>query len=228
MEEKKSYKADLDRRRPLVFAISIVATSLLFIAILFIPFRSLSSLTEEFFDEYSMDLDLQANAQDDMIAAAQPQPEVEKKESPNLNKVDETTELAPEQLDNVQEQEETTEEAEEEPAPINLNGDDEEVKQMVEQLPEYPGGMVEFMKWLTATLKYPDAALRQHIEGKVTISFIVNKDGSLSEIKLVHGAHRLLDAEALRVAHLMKKWKPGKDQGKPCRTMIAIPIVFEI
>ena len=60
------------------------------------------------------------------------------------------------------------------------------------------------------------------------ISFIVDKDGSLSDIKVVKPANPLLDAEALRVARMMPKWKPGTDNGKVCRTMIAIPIVFEI
>ena len=110
--------------------------------------------------------------------------------------------------------------------PINLN--DAETLKIVEQLPEYPGGMVEFMKWLTVMLKYPDAALKRKIEGKVMVSFIVNADGSISDIKLVQGAHKLLDDEALRVVRLMPKWKPGLEGGRPCRSMISIPIVFEI
>lgn len=84
------------------------------------------------------------------------------------------------------------------------------------------------MKWLTAQLHYPDQALKQKLQGKVIISFIVNKDGSLSDLKLVQSAGKLLDDEALRVARLMPNWKPGIDKGKPCRSMIAIPIVFEI
>lgn len=229
MEVKKSQKADLERRRPVIFAVALLATTLLFVAVLFIPFRSLSSLTEEFFDDYAMDLDLRANEQDDMIAAAVPQPEVEQKEATQINKVEEVTEIAPEQLEQTSTQEEEqTDEKEEEQQPINLNGDDEEALKIVEQLPEYPGGMVEFMKWLTKTLKYPDEALKRHTEGKVMVSFIVNKDGSLNDIKVVKSAGKLLDDEALRVMHLMPKWQPGKDKGRPCRTLVAIPIVFEI
>jgi protein TonB len=229
MEVKKSHNADLERRRPLILAAAFVAAALLFVGILFIPFRSLSSLTEDFLDDYSMDLDLRANEQDDMISAAVPQPEVEQKEATQINKVDEVTEIAPEQLDQPSNtEEETTEEPEQEQPPINLNGDDEEALQIVEQLPEYPGGMVEFMKWLTKTLKYPAEALQRHTEGKVMVSFIVDKDGSLSDIKVVKSAGKLLDDEALRVMRLMPKWQPGKDNGKPCRSMIAIPIVFEI
>lgn len=229
MEQKKSYKADLEHRRPMIFAVALVATTLLFVAVLFVPFKSLSEWGEEFFDDYSMDLELKANDQDDMIAAAKKE-ELQPQEAEKLNKVDETAELAPEILDQTAEDSEETkeEEAEEEEPMVNLNDDSEETLRIVEQLPEYPGGMSEFVKWLTATLKYPDAALRQRIQGKVMISFIVNKDGSLSDVKIMKGAHKLLDAEAMRVALLMPKWQPGKENGVPCKTMVAIPIVFEI
>ena len=231
MEEKKSYKADLEHRRPLVFAIALVAVTALFVGILFIPFKSLSDIGEELFDDYSMDLELKANDQDDMISAALPQPEVEKKEADQLNKVDDTPEMAPEQLEQpprqADDEEAKEEEKTDEEPPINLNGDDEEVLRIVEQLPEYPGGMVEFVKWLTATLKYPDDALRRRMQGKV-MSFIVEKDGTLTGLKVIKSAGKIFDDEALRVARLMPQWKPGKADGKPCRSMIAIPIVFEM
>ena len=232
MEEKKSYKADLEHRRPLVFAIALVAVTALFVGILFIPFKSLSDIGEELFDDYSMDLELKANDQDDMISAALPQPEVEKKEADQLNKVDDTPEMAPEQLEQpprqADDEEAKEEEKTDEEPPINLNGDDEEVLRIVEQLPEYHGGMVEFVKWLTATLKYPDDALRRRMQGKVMISFIVEKDGTLTGLKVIKSAGKIFDDEALRVARLMPQWKPGKADGKPCRSMIAIPIVFEM
>lgn len=232
MEEKKSYKADLEHRRPLVFAIALVAVTALFVGILFIPFKSLSDIGEELFDDYSMDLELKANDQDDMISAALPQPEVEKKEADQLNKVDDTPEMAPEQLEQpprqADDEEAKEEEKTDEEPPINLNGDDEELLRIVEQLPEYPGGMVEFVKWLTATLKYPDDALRRRMQGKVMISFIVEKDGTLTGLKVIKSAGKIFDDEALRVARLMPQWKPGKADGKPCRSMIAIPIVFEM
>ncbi len=232
MEEKKSYKADLEHKRPFVFAIALVAVAAFFVGILFVPFKSLSAIGEEFFDDYSMDLDLKANNQDDMISAALPQKQEVKQESGKLNKVDDMTELAPEQIDQptkkTEEEPAKEEEKTEEEPPINLNGDDEETLRIVEQLPEYPGGMVEFMKWLTATLKYPDDALKHRQQGKVMINFIVEKDGTLTGLKVIKSAGRLFDNEALRVARLMPKWKPGKADGKPCRTMIAIPVVFEM
>ena len=229
MEIKKSHKADLEHRRPMFFAIALVGVIALFALVLFFPYKTIGEMLEDSFDDYSMDLDFKANNQDDMISAALPKEEKVEKESNQLNKVDETQELAPEDIEptvNQEEEKQEEQQEEEKQEPINLN--DAETLKIVEQLPEYPGGMVEFMKWLTTMLKYPDAALSHKIEGKVMVSFIVNADGSISDIKLVKGAHKLLDDEALRVVRLMPKWKPGLEGGHPCRTMISIPIVFEI
>ncbi len=228
MEEKKSYKADLEHRRPMFLVASFIGVTLLFVAVLFIPYRNLADMLDEAFDDYAMDLDLKPE-KDDMISAALPQQKEQPKVAEKLNKVEETTEPMMEELTPPvpQEKQDDVEETKDEP-PINLDEDKEEVLKIVEELPQYPGGMVEFMKWLTATLKYPEQALKRRIQGKVIVSFIVNKDGTLSDIKLSKSVNKLLDDEALRVARMMPNWKPGIDQGKPCRTMIAIPIVFEI
>jgi protein TonB len=66
------------------------------------------------------------------------------------------------------------------------------------------------------------------MQGTVVVSFIVNTDGTTSEAKIVRPKHPDLDREAMRVVRMMPKWKPGEDHGKPCRAMIAIPIVFKI
>ena len=97
---------------------------------------------------------------------------------------------------------------------------------VVEKLPEFPGGMVEFMKWITKNLRYPKAAQQQKIQGKVMVAFIIGKDGTVSEIKVTKKVHPLLDAEALRVMKMMPKWKPGEDKGKPCLTYFCIPVNF--
>lgn len=211
------------------FVASLLGVTLLFIGVLFIPFRSIGDLIDRAFDDYEMDLDLKEK--DDMISAALPQEKTEEREEPKqLNKVDEATDAVEETpvVTPVNDKQVDEENKTEEEPPINLNGDDEEKLKVVEELPEYPGGMVEFMKWLTATLKYPDRALRQKIKGKVMVSFIVNQDGSISDIKLEKSVNKLLDDEALRVIRMMPSWKPGLDKGKPCRSMVAIPVVFEI
>ena len=99
---------------------------------------------------------------------------------------------------------------------------------IVEQLPEFPGGMTAFVQWLTRNLKYPEAARSQKLQGRVVLSFIVNKDGSVSQVKVARSVNPLLDREALRVIRMMPPWKPGIQNNEPCRTMIAVPIVFQL
>ena len=126
-----------------------------------------------------------------------------------------------------------TEDAKEEEVPpippVAIDADNNPLSfRVVERLPEFPGGMVEFMKWLTKNLKYPESARRQNMQGMVVVSFIVNTDGTTSEARIVRPKHPDLDREAMRVVRMMPKWKPGEDHGKVCRTMISIPIVFKL
>lgn len=109
---------------------------------------------------------------------------------------------------------------------VPAEAEDTTVLRTVEKLPEYPGGIVEFMKWLSHSLHYPPQARARKIQGKVVVSFIVNKNGTISSPKIERHADPMLDAEALRVVKLMPRWKPGIMNEKPCRTMIAIPINF--
>lgn len=99
---------------------------------------------------------------------------------------------------------------------------------VVQKIPEFPGGWSAYMQWLTKNLRYPAAAQQQKIQGTVVVSFIVNKDGSVANIKVSTSVDPLLDNEALRVMKMMPKWKPGVDHDKVCRTMIAVPVVFQI
>ena len=88
--------------------------------------------------------------------------------------------------------------------------------------------MTAYMKWLTKNLKYPDIARDQRLQGKVIVQFIVNKDGTIADAKVVKSVTPSLDREAMRVIRMMPAWKPGIQDDKPCRTMIAVPIVFKL
>ena len=114
--------------------------------------------------------------------------------------------------------------------PVAVDNDDNPLSvRVVEQIPEFPGGMVELMKWLTKNLRYPSDAQRNKKEGKVVVQFIVNKDGTMSDLKVVKSAqYASLDREALRVMRKMPKWTPGVQNDKPCRTMVCIPVVFKL
>lgn len=99
---------------------------------------------------------------------------------------------------------------------------------VVEDLPQFPGGAVEMMKWLTKNLKYPKEAQRRKKQGRVVVQFTVNTDGSVCDIKVIKSVDSQLDREALRVLRLMPTWKPGVQNGKPCRTRVVVPIWFRL
>ncbi|MBR5061377.1 MAG: M56 family metallopeptidase [Prevotella sp.] len=98
----------------------------------------------------------------------------------------------------------------------------------VEQMPEYPGGQEELMKFLQTNVKYPKEATDKGIQGRVLVQFIVKSDGSISDAKVVREAHPLLDAEALRVVKSMPKWKPGMQSGKIVNVKYVIPVTFRL
>lgn len=99
---------------------------------------------------------------------------------------------------------------------------------VVEQMPEYPGGNEELMKFLQANVKYPEEATDKGIQGRVLVQFIVKSDGTISDAKVVREAHPLLDAEALRVVTSMPKWKPGVQNGKVVNVKYVIPVTFRL
>ena len=99
---------------------------------------------------------------------------------------------------------------------------------IVEDLPQYPGGAVELMKWLTKNLRYPSRALQQKIQGRVVAVFYVEKDGSITGLKVTQSLSPECDREALRVLSMMPNWKPGIQHDEPCRTKVKIPVVFKL
>ena len=102
------------------------------------------------------------------------------------------------------------------------------VFQVVEQMPEFPGGMGECMKWLQANMKYPKEAQDKGEQGRVIVQFIVEKDGSITEVKVARSVSPILDAEALRVASAMPKWKPGMQRGKVVKVKYTMPVMFNL
>ena len=104
--------------------------------------------------------------------------------------------------------------------------DDEEFFMVVENMPEFPGGDLGLMKYIQKNVRYPAIAKEYNITGKVYISFIVDKQGSVTNVKVVRGVDKNLDEEAVRVVKSLPKYKPGKQRGKPVRVMFTIPINF--
>ena len=104
--------------------------------------------------------------------------------------------------------------------------DDEEVFMVVENMPEFPGGDLGLMKYIQKNVKYPPIAKEYNITGKVYISFIVDKTGSVTNVKVVRGVDKNLDAEAVRVVKSLPNFKPGKQRGIPVRCSYNVPINF--
>ena len=99
---------------------------------------------------------------------------------------------------------------------------------VVEVMPQYPGGQIAMMKYIMENMKYPKQAMKEGIQGRVAVRFIVEKDGSISNVRPIHSVHTLLDKEAVRVVKSMPKWSPGKQHGKPVRVQLIVPIMFKL
>ncbi len=104
----------------------------------------------------------------------------------------------------------------------------EEVFMVAEQMPEFPGGMKELLKFLQDNLKYPENAMKNNVQGRVIVQFVVEKDGTLTEFKVARSVDPDLDAEALRVLQTMPKWNPGMQRGKIVRVKFTVPVSFKL
>lgn len=104
----------------------------------------------------------------------------------------------------------------------------EEVFMVAEQMPEYPGGMKELFKFLQDNLKYPENAMKNNVQGRVIVQFVVEKDGTPTEFKVARSVDPDLDAEALRVMKTMSKWKPGMQRGEVVRVKYTVPVSFKL
>lgn len=104
----------------------------------------------------------------------------------------------------------------------------EEVFMVAEQMPEFPGGMKEMLKFLQENVKYPENAMKNNVQGRVIVQFVIEKDGTPTEFKVLRSVDPDLDAEALRVLQTMPKWKPGMQRGKIVRVKFTVPVSFKL
>lgn len=178
--------------------------------------------------EAEMELSPLHRDEDEVPMMIPKEPQEKMPPSQELNLVEEDVEIAPEVLEPVASKEEPKEDVKEDlPEAVDMYEAPVDFR-VVEDLPQFPGGAVEFMKWLTKNLKYPPSAQQRKVQGRVVAQFIVNKDGSISDLMLVEKVSPELDREALRVLRMMPKWTPGVMDAKPCRTKVCIPVVFKL
>ncbi len=107
--------------------------------------------------------------------------------------------------------------------------DDEPVSiAMVEQKPSFPGGEAAMYAWLSDNIVYPPAASEEGIQGRVVVEFVVGKDGSITNARVVRTRHPALDKEALRVIKAMPNWIPGRNNGQPVKVTYTLPVTFKL
>ena len=105
---------------------------------------------------------------------------------------------------------------------------EQEIFQIVEEMPAFPGGDQKLLEYVAKNIKYPQIARESGIQGRVFIGFVVEPDGSVSNVKVLRGIGGGCDEEAMRVIKSMPKWKPGKQRGKAVRVSYQIPVMFKL
>lgn len=104
----------------------------------------------------------------------------------------------------------------------------EKVFDMVEQMPQFPGGQAEMMQFISKNMKYPTIAQENGTQGRVTCQFVIGADGKVRDVKVLRGVDPYLDKEAVRVIMSMPKWIPGKQNGKAVSVKYTIPVMFRL
>ncbi len=221
---KKTSKADLERKRTLFIEIGLAVA--LLVVILAFEMKS--------YDKQTIDLAQRQvqNVEEEMAQITEqnqppPPPPPQQQQTTIIEIVDDDVEVD-EDLDiDVESDEETK--AEEYVPPAEEEDDEEEEEQIftvVEDNPEFIGGQAALMKYLAKNIKYPQMARETGISGTVYVRFVVEKDGSVSQVRIARGIGGGCDEEAMRVVKSMPKWKPGRQRGKPVRVNFTLPVKF--
>jgi len=228
MEIKKTPKADLENRRTLYTEIGLVVA-------LLVVWGAFSYSTKEK-AVASLGEDTQVVEVEDMVPITEetppPPPEAPKipvlsdqidiveddiKVDDNFMSLEDDASLGVEIMDYVEEVKEEV--VEEEAIPF----------QLVEEKPSFNGGDAnEFSKWVNSKLQYPEIAKENGVQGRVTLQFTVNPDGSVSNVKVLRGVDSSLDKEAVRVVSMSPKWKPGKQRDRAVKVTYTFPVIFQL
>jgi len=227
MEVKKSPKADLEGKK----STSLLIGYVLALAVMFIAFewseRDKKVTTDTGIAELLFEEEIIPITEQEQKQAPPPPPEAPKAEEiinivENDAEVEESTIQASDETDKAVEVKYVPVEVEEEEV------EEQQIFQVVEEMPEFPGGMAECMKFLSKNIKYPPISAENGIQGRVIVQFVVNQDGSIVDPVVVRGVDSHLDKEALRVIQMMPKWKPGKQRGKAVRVKYTVPVMFRL
>lgn len=223
MEPKKNPDIDLSKKGGLFFNIGLAASLLIVI----------TAFEWRFYDEGNLvDLgQVEDNFEDlmEIPPTEQPPPPPPKVQLPQIIEVPDEEEIEEEievELDVEITEETVIEEIVFEEAPEEEVA--EEIFTIVEDQPAPQGGMGAFYQYVAKKLKYPNQARRMGIEGKVFVQFVVDKDGTITDVQAVKGIGAGCDEEAVRVISSSPKWKPGKQRGRPVKVRMILPITFKL
>lgn len=232
MEVKKSPKADLNRGRLTGTLVGLILVLVgIFVAFEWTEYDKKisadSGIVEPMFEEEMIPITEQQEPEN-----APPPPEAPKVEeviqiAENDAKVQESTIRSSEETKTAVEIKYTPKQV---VAPVEEAEPDDKVPfTVVEQMPEFPdGGMAGCIKFLQSNAKYPVISQENGMQGRVTVQFVVERDGSITDAKVVKSIDPYLDKEALRVVNSMPKWKPGRQLGKPVRVRYSVPVTFRL
>lgn len=228
MEVKKSPKADLEGGKTLGILMGMIVG----LAVLFVGFewgtRDIQIVQSEGVADIIAEEEIEITRPEDAPPPPPPPPAPAAVEQ--LNIVDDDVEL--DQVDIISsEDDQTSAQAEAYVPPAAVEEEEESAQQIftvVEKMPEFPGGQGELLKFLAKSIKYPVIAQENGIQGRVTCSFVVNRDGSIVDAEVIRGVDPSLDKEALRVINSMPKWSPGQQRGKPVRVKYTVPVTFRL
>ena len=234
MEQKKSPQADVEQRRTTGFLLGLIfVLSLFYVAMEWNSVPASDAIDPVDLSDLMHESELVPMSNEEVVTQLKEKPQAEKAEQ--LHIVDDEVELTEpdEALQGEGDDEQTLaeprqEEDEKSLASLDVDPNNPLNFHITEELPQYPGGAVEFMKWLTQNLQYPKKARELRRQGKVVAVFYVERDGSVTGISVTQSLSPECDREALRVLRMMPKWKPGIQNDQPCRTKVCIPIVFKL
>ena len=225
MEEKKSPKANLENKKLMFMQIGMVIS--LLIAWLAFEHKNYdkreideSLLNREIVEDLEM---TEITKQDEQ----KPQPVELPKQTTQLEIVQDDVEVEDIEINAEVDQQEVIEEY----VPVEVEEEDvqeQEIFQIVEEMPSFPGGEAKLMEYVAKNIKYPQIARETGIQGRVFVGFVVEPDGSISNVKLLRGIGGGCDEEAMRVIKSLPKWKPGKQRGKAVRVSYQIPVFFKL
>jgi protein TonB len=229
MEVKKTKRADLEGGKTPSFLMGIIIGC----AILFVGFewgtRDVQVGAESGITEIITEEDIEITRPED--APPPPPPPPAPVEAEILTVVEDDVELEQQEIASTEETGAAQIQTYVAPAAANIEDEEESEQQIftvVEDMPIFPGGDAELLRYLNTSPKYPVIAQENGIQGRVTVTFVVDKDGVVRDAEIVRGVDPSLDKEALRVITAMPRWTPGKQRGKPVRVKFTVPVTFRL